>query len=70
MDHWRQEYEFIVIDTPPVALFSDALAVATQVDSVLTLSRANRTSARAFGDMIKRLAATRAMVLGAVINHF
>jgi hypothetical protein len=28
---WRCSYEFVVIDTPPTSLFSDALAAATAV---------------------------------------
>ena len=50
--------------------FSDALAVANFVGRVLTLSRAQHTPYREMQDMLRRLAATRSQILGAVISHF
>jgi protein-tyrosine kinase len=67
---WRGAYEFVIIDTPPVSLYSDALAMATMVGRVLILSRAKMTSYKNAGEMMRRLKATRAQVLGGVINHF
>lgn len=67
---WRHSYEFVVIDTAPVSRFSDGLAVATLVGRVLLLSRANHTPYRDQKEMLRRLTATRANVLGAVISHF
>ena len=70
VEEWRQSYAFVVIDTPPVGEFSDGLAIANVVGRVLTLSRARRTPFKRMQEMLRRLAATRAQVLGAVINHF
>ncbi len=70
MTEWRSAYEFVIIDTPPVSLYADALAVATMVGRVLILSRAKMTSYKNTGEMMRRLKATRAQVLGGVINHF
>jgi protein-tyrosine kinase len=67
---WRHSYEFVVIDTAPVSRFSDGLAVATLVGRVLLLSRADHTPYRDQKEMLRRLTATRANVLGAVISHF
>jgi len=67
---WRSGYEFVIIDTPPVSLYSDALAMATMVGRVLILSRAKMTSYKNAGEMMRRLKTTRAQVLGGVINHF
>jgi protein-tyrosine kinase len=67
---WRGAYEFVIIDTPPVSLYSDALAMATMVGRVLILSRAKMTSYKNAGEMMRRLKTTRAQVLGGVINHF
>ncbi|MGB5082050.1 MAG: CpsD/CapB family tyrosine-protein kinase [Burkholderiales bacterium] len=70
VEDWRDNFEFVVIDTAPVMQFSDALAVANVVGRVLTLSRAQHTSYKDMQDMLRRLAATRSQVLGAVISHF
>jgi capsular exopolysaccharide synthesis family protein len=67
---WRGAYEFVIIDTPPVSLYSDALAMATMVGRVLILSRAKMTSYKNAGEMMRRLKTTRAQILGGVINHF
>lgn len=70
VDDWRDNFEFVVLDTAPVMHFSDALAVASLVGRVLALSRAQHTRYRDMQDMLRRLAATRSYFLGAVINHF
>ncbi|HEX5756304.1 MAG TPA: CpsD/CapB family tyrosine-protein kinase [Arenimonas sp.] len=67
---WRQQFQFVVVDTPPVGQFADALAVATVTRRVLSLSRAGRTSFKEVRNMMRRLAATRSRMLGAVLNHF
>jgi protein-tyrosine kinase len=46
IEDWRNNFEFIVIDTAPVMHFSDGLAVASLVGRVLALSRAQHTLTR------------------------
>ncbi|MBI3544983.1 MAG: CpsD/CapB family tyrosine-protein kinase [Gammaproteobacteria bacterium] len=70
IEDWRDEFEFIVIDTAPVMHFSDGLAVASLVGRVVALSRAQHTPYKDMQDMLRRLAATRSQILGAVISHF
>jgi len=70
LDEWRQRFDFIVLDTAPVTPFSDGIAVASVARHVLALTRADRTPYRDTRDMLLRLAATRADVLGAVISRF
>lgn len=70
LEHWRREFEFVVIDTAPVGPFSDGLAVASLVGRVLAVSRAQHTPFKDMQDMLRRLATTRSTILGAVINHF
>ena len=70
IEDWRDSFEFVVIDTAPVMQFSDGLAVANFVGRVLTLSRAQHTPYKDMQDMLRRLAATRSQILGAVISHF
>ncbi len=70
IEDWRDSFEFVVIDTAPVMNYSDGLAVASLVGRVLALSRAQHTPYRDMQDMLRRLAATRSQILGAVISHF
>lgn len=67
---WRRRYMHVVIDTPPAAQFSDALASAALCGRVLMLSRAKHTPYRATREMLRRLSATQSRILGAVISHF
>jgi protein-tyrosine kinase len=67
---WRRNFHFVIIDTPPVSQYADALAVATVAGSVLVLSRTEATSFADMKDMLRRLAATQAKILGSVINKF
>ena len=67
---WRNSYEFLVFDTPPLSRCADGIAVATLAGRVLILSRAQHTSYASTRDMLRRLASTQSRILGAVLNHF
>lgn len=67
---WREQYAYVVIDTPPVSRYADGVAVATIIGRILSLSRARHTPYRDTRNMLRRLAATQSRILGAVINHF
>jgi receptor protein-tyrosine kinase len=67
---WRRSYEFIVIDTPPLSQFADALAVASVVGRVLIVTRTQHTSFKDVRGILRRLEASRAQVLGAVMQDF
>jgi protein-tyrosine kinase len=66
----RRQHEFIVIDTPAVSQYADALQVATLAQRVLVVSRSEATSLQSLKDMLRRLTVTESRVLGAVINRF
>ena len=69
-DTWRRQFEFVIIDTPPVSQYSDGLTVATLAGRVLLVSRSVATSFKDMKEMLRRLALTRSQILGAVINNF
>jgi receptor protein-tyrosine kinase len=70
LSDWRNAYEFIVLDTPPVEQCADALAVATMAQRTLILSRARHTTYKSTRALLRRLGNTQSRLLGAVINHF
>ena len=65
---WRQTYEYVVLDTPPVLSVTDAVVLADSADAVLIVVRADSTSGESFLRAQEILEQSRAPVLGAVIN--
>jgi Mrp family chromosome partitioning ATPase len=70
MQDWRNRFEFVIIDTPPIAACADALTIATLAGNVLTVSRAKKTAHKDMREMLRRLGPTQSRILGAVINKF
>lgn len=70
LSEWRGNFQYIVLDTPPVTEYSDGLAIATMAGRVLVVSRATVTAHRDMKEMLRRLGSTQAQILGAVLNHF
>jgi protein-tyrosine kinase len=66
----RRQYDFVVIDTPPVSQYADALQIATVAQRVVVVSRTEATSFASIKDMLRRLMVTDSKILGAVINRF
>lgn len=63
-----KEYEYVVIDTPPVLAADDAATLAPRVDGVLFVIRAEATSARVARASLNLLHQRKALVLGLVLN--
>lgn len=70
MSDWRNNYEFIVFDTPPISKFADGVAIAAIVGRILLVSHRNTTPHRQVKDLLRRLANAHARIVGAVINTF
>jgi len=70
VDAWRDEYQFVVLDTPALAHWPDAAVVANAAGRVLLATRAGHTGYRELRAALRRLAPTHSRVMGAVINHF
>ena len=64
----REEMDYIVIDSPPMALFSDVEALADQADLSLLVVRQDVTPARRINDTVDVLNQCRAELLGCVFN--
>ena len=70
MQSWQNNYAFIVLDTPPIAEYADALAIATLAGRALIIGRAKHTTYKDLRSMMRRLAITQTRVMGAVLNQF
>lgn len=64
----RRRYQHVILDTPPAAQFSDALAVANHAGAALVVIGKDRSELAACKNLQRRLATTRANILGAVMN--
>jgi len=69
MDLARQEFDFVILDSPPVTPVSDALVLARGSDGVVLVVKGQDTPK----DLVRRardqLALTGAHLLGAVVNN-
>ncbi len=62
------EFDFVVVDTPPLLGFSEPLHLATLVDGVLMVALAGSTNRRALQTCAGQLRRVGASILGVVIN--
>lgn len=61
-------YSHVVIDSPPVLYFADSIILATSVEAVVLIARANFSSREVLSRAKKKMQDVRANVVGIVIN--
>jgi Mrp family chromosome partitioning ATPase/uncharacterized protein involved in exopolysaccharide biosynthesis len=64
----KAQFEWVVIDSPPVAAVSDPLVLAPVVDGILVVVRFDRTDRRVVRRAVQRLARANAPIWGVVVN--
>ena len=70
LDELRQRYDYVIIDTPPVLLLSDALALATVTDGEVVVCRHQVSYLSDIERALDTLAFAKANVLGVVVNDY
>src|SRR5215208_7009259 len=65
----REEFDYVLIDAPPVGMVSDPAILATQGDGVLLVSDAQNTRKGSVRQAMRRLEVVGANVLGTVMNN-
>ena len=68
LEKLKNEYDMILIDTPPVNVVTDAALISTKVDGVLIVMSAlqtNKSSAKYCLELLNRV---KANVLGIILN--
>ncbi|WP_406731387.1 polysaccharide biosynthesis tyrosine autokinase [Streptomyces sp. NBC_01794] len=63
-----EQFDHVVVDTPPVLPFADTAAMAPAIDGYLLVARAGRTSRSQVVDALRILERVNVPVLGAVMN--
>jgi succinoglycan biosynthesis transport protein ExoP len=69
IEHLSGENDWVIIDTPPIAVGDDALVVSSWADGTVVVVDANETTGQALEFGLNQLRKVRAPVLGVVINH-
>ncbi|MBI4025012.1 MAG: polysaccharide biosynthesis tyrosine autokinase [Verrucomicrobia bacterium] len=64
----KQQFDRIVIDTPPIGAVSDALPLCSQVDGVIWVVRFDTVRKKVVRDAFLRLLQIKSKVLGVLIN--
>lgn len=66
----KKQYDYIVIDTPPVLLLSDALALIPETDGTVVVCRHRSSHVNDIAKTLSVLKFSKANVLGAVVNDY
>lgn len=67
-DRLRSQYDFVLIDTPPLNLFTDAALIGAHADATLLVARADRTERQALRFAVLQLQHVQAKLVGTVLN--
>ena len=70
LQHLRQQYDIVLIDTPPVISVTDALVLAPVASVYLMVARANETRIDALVKARELLERVGARIIGVVLNEF
>ena len=64
----RENYDYIIIDLPPVGEVSDALVAAKLVDGILVIARQDYCTTTALSEAVEQFEFVDAKILGVVVN--
>ena len=70
LEELRKEYDYIIIDTPPVLLISDALALAPATDGVALVCRHQVSYVSDISRALNALSFAKANILGVIVNDY
>ncbi len=68
MTKLNEHYDYIVIDTPPVLVASDAMVISQYADKVLMVTRFDKSTASQVSYAIKQMCKTNIQVDGIILN--
>lgn len=69
MDEWKKEFDWIVVDTPPILLSASALAFGRQATGAMVVARSEHTRGEVLEQGVARLRDQGIQVLGVVLNR-
>jgi capsular exopolysaccharide synthesis family protein len=66
----KSRFDFVVIDTPPLSVVSDALSLVPEASGVLVVTAVGRATRRSIIDFNQQMLLLRTKPLGIVVNYF
>jgi Mrp family chromosome partitioning ATPase len=64
----KEDYDIVIVDTPPTGILTDAAIVAGLVDGVIMVVESGKTSKRVLARSYKLMADAKANIFGLVLN--
>ena len=64
----REEYDLVIVDTPPVLIFADALTISKNTDGIVLVGRLGVTNPQSAKDAKELLKQSNQKVFGLVVN--
>ncbi|MBZ5603668.1 MAG: polysaccharide biosynthesis tyrosine autokinase [Acidobacteriia bacterium] len=68
MTHFRQDFDYVFLDAPPVLRFSDARVLGHAADAVIIVARANKTAPDTVREAAARFQMVGIPVFGTILN--
>ena len=68
MEAWSKEYDHVIVDTPPVLPFADAIVLASRADGVILVTRSGVSNRKALLRVRDLLLRSGANIMGVVRN--
>jgi polysaccharide biosynthesis transport protein len=68
LEYWRFRYDHIILDTPPVSMFTDAVILGSYADAVLLVARCGATTQHALRHTRDLLQRANLKLAGVVLN--
>ena len=69
LEEAKQDYDLIIVDSPPLLGFAEPLQMATIVDGVVVITVAGQTSRTAVASVLSNLKRLKANVIGVALNE-
>jgi protein-tyrosine kinase len=69
IEELRKEFDYVLIDAPPLSLYADAASVGQLSDGLVLVLEANMTRRETASRVIEAWSATKVPILGAVLNN-
>ncbi len=70
LELFADQYDFVIMDTPPVSEVADAQIVAARADAALVLARRNYTRQTQLSAAMRNLTQSGVNVIGSVLNDY
>jgi len=68
IERWRQQYAYVLIDTPPVLPVTDAVVLSPNADAVIVVVRFGVTNQQSIVRTIRALQDVQAKRVGVLVN--